>query len=1128
MCFYCFCILLSLYRCQILYEEAFIDDNFIDSQGWTVNNRIESIGYCNEVKLFGGYGVFGKNTRVTKLFQLPPHHSIQLRLEFWKIDSWDDEKFYIYLDQNEVFSQMFGASSTNSNLCGNEATGIVWREEIHQINIIKNHNFKSLLILLTSNLNGQLDEWWGIRQFRLYIYPCPNGCQTCTSDDSAIDCLIWLKYYESLVNLNYNDFQQEGWIIDQSLQSISQCSNIPIIGDKNIIGRDSRLTKSINLPIHCLVKIKFRFLFIDKWNSEYAQLYVDNELIWNYSHQTLTNITNICGNSFGEVAYNLEIILPHKRQQLLLQFTTTLQKQQSQQSYGIRDLELFIYVPNGFPQDLGCGIICGNGQIEGQEQCDDGNIYPFDGCFNCQYQCVEGCINCIEGICYNCQQGWILNIIDSLCIPICGDNIINGFEECDNNQNQLDQYLQCDQCQFKCQQECINCQFGKCLECDEGMIINDYICQINQNEHNQLTDGKCQDNCQLCTNYICEYCEYGFQMINNQCQTVCGDGILAGNEICELEQQQCINCLYICSENCNYCFDNGICHQCFFGYELDLNRLNCYSICGDGIVSNDEECDDFNQDNGDGCSNKCQIENNYICRNLQYSFTQCIYEKYPSFKLSLINSSLQIQYVSIYFDQMVKTNTQCDFSEQIHIHVIDLNQTFYQFQLIPIQQPFQNVSFVQYLIEIQFNTTLLSPPILEVILNNQLYNQNNAPLINLINQIKLHNPSYINHQQESYANHLNNVAKYSIITMGGLGIFQFLLCETFLLSETLEILQQQSYLKFINVIFPFNLFIYFESSNLITIQPILDMIQVDNLLSQIFAERYLESYEKLLSYRVNADILINIQTQVILFLALIVTYYSNIFILKLFRNIPYSCLFIFGQTFAKALVKIMKKVLKFKRKFESEIIQSFLHTNSWDLLFMSFLYIQTQTNHIFSNLVAYLILYSTLLLSTKIFERIHHQSKRQQQFWISKYDQMRLIKKIFFIWVLVMFQENQNLQIMLLTLICQFYLVYLFVIKPFKNNLDYINTLALEISSFIFCFSSSFYWNNFIIKFNNENQINLAWFQIGMLLSCLFINLMSQLWMISVQLKSKIAKLNKKYTSKKTQKQIKSNPFLIV
>jgi cysteine-rich repeat protein len=39
----------------------------------------------------------------------------------------------------------------------------------------------------------------------------------------------------------------------------------------------------------------------------------------------------------------------------------------------------------------------------------------------------------------------------------------------------------------------------------------------------------------------------------------------------------------------------------------------CTAVCGDGIVAGQELCDDGNQTIGDRCSDVCQVEPGYIC-----------------------------------------------------------------------------------------------------------------------------------------------------------------------------------------------------------------------------------------------------------------------------------------------------------------------------------------------------------------------------------------------------------------------------------------------------------------------------------------------------------------------------------
>ena len=41
---------------------------------------------------------------------------------------------------------------------------------------------------------------------------------------------------------------------------------------------------------------------------------------------------------------------------------------------------------------------------------------------------------------------------------------------------------------------------------------------------------------------------------------------------------------------------------------------NCKEVCGDGKRYHETVCDDGNTGSGDGCTSKCTVEPNYICR----------------------------------------------------------------------------------------------------------------------------------------------------------------------------------------------------------------------------------------------------------------------------------------------------------------------------------------------------------------------------------------------------------------------------------------------------------------------------------------------------------------------------------
>jgi cysteine-rich repeat protein len=64
-----------------------------------------------------------------------------------------------------------------------------------------------------------------------------------------------------------------------------------------------------------------------------------------------------------------------------------------------------------------------------------------------------------------------------------------------------------------------------------------------------------------------------------------------------------------CSKDCT--IEEG--YRCFPHPTVEGKDKCELLTCGDGVVSGDEECDDGNTKTGDGCSNKCEIEEDFFC-----------------------------------------------------------------------------------------------------------------------------------------------------------------------------------------------------------------------------------------------------------------------------------------------------------------------------------------------------------------------------------------------------------------------------------------------------------------------------------------------------------------------------------
>jgi fibro-slime domain-containing protein len=84
----------------------------------------------------------------------------------------------------------------------------------------------------------------------------------------------------------------------------------------------------------------------------------------------------------------------------------------------------------------------------------------------------------------------------------------------------------------------------------------------------------------------------------------CGDGILTDDEACDDGN-------HLNGDGCH-----GDCLTVEEGWSCNPPGLPCHqmAICGDGAVLEPELCDDSNTENGDGCSRYCQVEVGYKCK----------------------------------------------------------------------------------------------------------------------------------------------------------------------------------------------------------------------------------------------------------------------------------------------------------------------------------------------------------------------------------------------------------------------------------------------------------------------------------------------------------------------------------
>ncbi len=235
---------------------------------------------------------------------------------------------------------------------------------------------------------------------------------------------------------------------------------------------------------------------------------------------------------------------------------------------------------------------CGNGIRDVDslgafvEECDDGNLNDLDSCdrfclrtASCGNGVVEGAEECDNGD-QNNEHGE--------CLPVtctwayCGDgNLLTAEgspEQCDDGNT-----ISGDDCSWNCMiEECGDGKLDVGEACDDGNVANgdgcSGLCTLEGCGNGRLDSGE-----------ACDPSVSGTTGCRTDCtRMVCGDGIVDPGEACD---------------DRNTTNGDGCSATC---------TVESIALCGDGHVDAGEACDDGDLISGDGCSSSCTNE---VCGN---------------------------------------------------------------------------------------------------------------------------------------------------------------------------------------------------------------------------------------------------------------------------------------------------------------------------------------------------------------------------------------------------------------------------------------------------------------------------------------------------------------------------------
>ncbi len=230
-----------------------------------------------------------------------------------------------------------------------------------------------------------------------------------------------------------------------------------------------------------------------------------------------------------------------------------------------------------------CFESCGNGIIDGSDQCDDAGESATCNADCTRATCGDGVFNNAAG--EECDAAGESASCDNDCTLVeCGDGNqnISAGEECDDGNNSTG-----DGCNAACKVERI-------IEvCGDGIVTANEVCD----DGNTTSGDGCSDTCETEPGFVCN-----LSADPTNCDPLCGDGIIVSGEECDDQ---------------NVVDGDGCSTSCTIepGFVCENQPSECRPTegCGNGVVDFGEACDDGNVINGDGCSTECVVEPDWYC-----------------------------------------------------------------------------------------------------------------------------------------------------------------------------------------------------------------------------------------------------------------------------------------------------------------------------------------------------------------------------------------------------------------------------------------------------------------------------------------------------------------------------------
>ena len=99
--------------------------------------------------ILGGPYAFNRRATVSRIFKLPAHYQVRVKVQLWKLKNWDNRRMIILVDGNQ-WETLWGYTDGKS-ICG----GAAGNDAFYDVQFDVQHDQAALTVVFTSTLEGK-------------------------------------------------------------------------------------------------------------------------------------------------------------------------------------------------------------------------------------------------------------------------------------------------------------------------------------------------------------------------------------------------------------------------------------------------------------------------------------------------------------------------------------------------------------------------------------------------------------------------------------------------------------------------------------------------------------------------------------------------------------------------------------------------------------------------------------------------------------------------------------------------------------------------------------------------------------------------------------------------------------